>query len=154
MSDNPHAVYFHVRKADLVTMLVERDAALADLKDKDARWREIVKDELACTFMLIEAMGIVQEVESGRAVQDAMLAWIADAKSAQASLAQAEARVKVLVGECVALRAAIPTPPGLGDWVKIADSPKLGLFGGELITRANEARAATDAAGALGRTVP
>lgn len=66
-----------VTKARIAQLERQLADATRRAEEQDARWKEIVADELACTCELMEALGVVQEVKGGRAVQPAMLDAIA-----------------------------------------------------------------------------
>jgi len=52
------------------------------LREELSLWKEINRDELAETFRLMEALGVVEEVESGTSCMDAMLGKIAALREA------------------------------------------------------------------------
>jgi len=60
---------------DLCHIVAVEEAAseIVRLTEDNAGWQEGMKDELACTFQLIDALGVRQEIESGVPSMKAML---------------------------------------------------------------------------------
>lgn len=89
------------------------DDLLADnaaLREELSLWKEINRDELAETFRLMEALGVVEEVESGTSCMDAMLGKIAALREA----------VRVLAKSITDVR-------GTADWPELTHSMRQGL---------------------------
>lgn len=72
---------------DLCHIVAVDDAirVIKELREENAAWRQTMKDELAETFRLIEALDVAKDIEGGMSSMDAMLSKIAKLRAAEAA---------------------------------------------------------------------
>ena len=75
-------------------------AEIEQLRKENERWGEIIKDELAETLKLMEALGVEKEVGSGTGCMDAMLAKITQLRADLRTLA-AKLRAFACIPNCI-----------------------------------------------------